>query len=227
MAPGESRMKPHPLAAHYSRFRVAERLLLTGHSHQAWPDVGFEGQMEAWSDAAELVDDKWARAEEKAALVRRGFARLLGDRPDRIALGQNTHELVLRFLSALHLRARPRLVTSDGEFHTIRRQLGRLAEERVIEIVTVSALPAATLAERLTGAVTDGTAAVLVSSVLFGNAHLVPGLERVLEACRRVGAELLVDACHHLTAPPLLPARHRLPEPLVVRRRCPARPTRA
>ena len=31
------------LAVHYSRFRVAERLLLTGHSHQAWPDGGFEG----------------------------------------------------------------------------------------------------------------------------------------------------------------------------------------
>ena len=26
------------------RFRVAERLLLTGHSHQAWPDVALEGQ---------------------------------------------------------------------------------------------------------------------------------------------------------------------------------------
>ena len=41
------RLKPH-----YSRFRVAERLLLTGHSHQAWPDVGFEGVVEAWEDAA-------------------------------------------------------------------------------------------------------------------------------------------------------------------------------
>src|SRR5207253_9462748 len=35
---------PNPIARHYSRFRVAERMLLTGHSHQAWPDVGFEGQ---------------------------------------------------------------------------------------------------------------------------------------------------------------------------------------
>ncbi|PYR64621.1 MAG: hypothetical protein DMF88_22635, partial [Acidobacteria bacterium] len=50
------------LAAHYSRFRVTERVLLTGHSHQAWPDVGFEAQQRAWLDAAELVDDKWDRA---------------------------------------------------------------------------------------------------------------------------------------------------------------------
>jgi len=42
---------PNPLARRYSRFRVAERLLLPGHSHQAWPDIGFEGQAEAWEDA--------------------------------------------------------------------------------------------------------------------------------------------------------------------------------
>ena len=35
----------------------------------------------------------------------------------------------MRLLSAMPLRTRPRLVTTDGEFHTIRRQLDRLAEE--------------------------------------------------------------------------------------------------
>jgi len=192
----------NPLARHYSRFRVAERLLLTGHSHQAWPDVALDGQIEAWSDAAERVDDKWERAGEKAGRVRRGFARLLGDPAGDIALGQNTHELVIRFLSALGLRERPRLVTTDGEFHTIRRQLDRLAEERAIEVVKVGAIPADTLAERLVAALDDRTAAVLASSVLFGNAHLVSGLDRVLAACRRVGAELLVDAYHQLNVVP-------------------------
>lgn len=193
---------PSPIAHHYSRFRVAERLLLTGHSHQAWPDAALEGQVEAWSDAAELVDDKWERAAGKAERVRRGFARLLGDRSGEIALGQNTHELLVRFLSALPLRERPRLVTTDGEFHTIRRQLDRLAEERVVEVVKVSAMPAAALAEHLIAAVDHRTAAVLVSAVLFGNAHIVPGLDRVLAACRRVGAELLVDAYHQVNVVP-------------------------
>src|SRR5205085_11972182 len=71
-------MVPNPLAAHYSRFRVADRLLLTGHSHQAWPDVGFEAQQLAWLDAADLVDDKWPRAREQAEQVKAAFARLLG-----------------------------------------------------------------------------------------------------------------------------------------------------
>src|SRR5215204_1581873 len=110
-------MTPNPLAQHYSRFRVAERLLLTGHSHQAWPDVGFEAQQRAWLDAAEFVDDKWEMAAVQAAAVRDGFARLVGDRAGNIALGQNTHELVTRWLSALPLQTRPRIVTTDGEFH--------------------------------------------------------------------------------------------------------------
>jgi kynureninase len=189
------------LARHYSRFRVGERLLLTGHSHQAWPDAGFEAQQRAWLDAAEHVDGKWARAEEEAARVREGFARLLGVGPQQIALAQNTHELVTRFLSALPLHARPRLLTTGGEFHTIRRQLDRLTEEG-LEIVKLAAAPADTLSERLTRAVDDRTAAVLVSSVLYETAEIVPALDRLAIACDRSGARLLVDAYHHLNVVP-------------------------
>ena len=60
------------IARHYSRFRVSERVLLTGHSHQAWPDLAFDAQRQAWLDAAELVDDKWGRAFEVADEVRAG-----------------------------------------------------------------------------------------------------------------------------------------------------------
>ena len=192
---------PTKLAPQYSRFRVTERILLTGHSHQAWPDVAFEAQQQAWLDAAELVDDVWDVAFEKANEVRRGFARLMDDSPDRIALAPNTHELVVRFLSALPLKKRPKLITTDGEFHTIRRQLDRLSEEG-IEVVKVVSEPAATLAERLAQEVDEHTAAVLVSAVLYTNAHIVPNLRATLEACERHGAELLVDAYHALNVVP-------------------------
>jgi kynureninase len=190
-----------PLALHYSRFRVSERLLLTGHSHQAWPDVSFEAQQRAWLDAAELVDEKWARAAGQAARVQEGFRRLLDDRDGDIALGQNTHELVTRLLSALPLDARPRLVTTDGEFHTIQRQLDRLLEAG-LDIVKAAARPAETLAERLAASVDDRTACVLVSSVLFETAEIVDGLDIVAQACDRHGATLLVDAYHHLNVVP-------------------------
>jgi kynureninase len=196
------RRSPNALAGHYGRFRVGERLLLTGHSHQAWPDAALRGQLEAFTDAAEAVDGKWERAFTKADRVRAGFRALLGDSAADIALGTSTHELVVRFLSALDLRRRPRLVTSDGEFHTLRRQLARLGEEGV-EIVRLAAFPADTLAERMAAQVDDRTAAVAVSAVLFGNARIVPNLRGLAEACARVGAELLVDAYHALGVVPM------------------------
>ena len=189
------------LARHYSRFRVAERLLLTGHSHQAWPDVAFDAQQRAWLEAAALVDDKWEQAFAQADLVQAGFKRLLNDRDGDIALGQNTHELVTRLLSALPFRTRPRLVTSDGEFHTVRRQLDRLQEEGLI-VVKLAARPAETLAARLSGAVDDKTACVLVSSVLYETAEIVPDLDTIARACAAHGATLLVDAYHHLNVVP-------------------------
>jgi len=58
------------------------------------------------------------------------------------------------------------------------------------------------LAERLAQQVDDRTAAVLVSAVLYTNAHIVPNLRATLEACERHGAELLVDAYHALNVVP-------------------------
>ena len=191
----------NPLAAHYSRFRVADRILLTGHSHQAWPDVAFEAQQRAWLDAAELVDGKWDRAFEQATRVRGGFARLLGDVPENIALGQNTHELVTRWLSALPLTMRRRIVTTSGEFHTIRRQLDRLAEDG-LEIIRVPARPVEELCERVAHEVDDRTLAVMVSSVLFETAEIVPDLHGIAVACEAHGVPLLVDAYHHLNVVP-------------------------
>ena len=192
----------NPLAEHYRHFRVAERLLLTGHSHQAWPDRALAGQTRAWEDAAELVDGKWERAFERAEHVRRGLRRLMGDPDGRYSLAGNTHDLLVRFLSALPLAARPRLLTTDGEFHSLRRQVDRLEEEG-IEVVRVAARPAESVGERLAAAVDERTAAAFVSTVFFGTAEIAGGLDRLAQACRRHGAPYVLDAYHHLNALPL------------------------
>ena len=215
LTPVDLFQSPNKLVKHYSRFRVDERLLLTGHSHQAWPDCGLEGQKQAWLDAAEFVDEKWQRAFSKADAVRNGFAGLLDDENGHITLAGNTHELVIRFLSALPLKQRPKIVTTDGEFHTIRRQLDRLAEEKV-EIDKVAAYPAASVANRLAAAVDQKTAAVLVSSVYFKNAHIIPGLSHVLDACTKVGAELLIDAYHSLNVAPFSVKQEKLHQAFIV-----------
>jgi len=206
---------PNPLAKHYSRFQVDRRLLLTGHSHQAWPDAGFEGQQQAWFDAAQFVDDKWDHAFATADRVRSGFAKIIGDDRGYYALASSTHELIVRFLSALPLGSRRRLVTTDGEYHTLRRQLSRLEEEG-IEVIRVSSATPDLIAEQIVKEVTDQTAAVFVSSVLFQTGYMVPGLGRVLQACQRVGAELLVDAYHSLNVAPFSLERERLNDSYVV-----------
>jgi len=197
------RRRPSSLAPHYQRFRVSERLLLTGHSHQAWPDVARAALLEAFDDAAALVDDKWQRAFDKAGRVRAGFRRWLDDGDGEIALCASTHDAVVRFLSALPLRERPRLVTTDSEFHTLRRQLARLGEEG-IEVVRVPAAPADTLVERIATVVGQGPppAAVLVSTVSYLSARIVPGLVALQAACDAAGAALLLDAYHHLGVVP-------------------------
>lgn len=206
--------QPNALAGDYSRFRVGERLLLTGHSHQAWPDRALDGQTRAFHDAAERVDEKWDRAFAAADRVRQGLAGMMSDVPGSstagtYALAANTHDLLIRFLSALPLTERPRLVTTDGEFHTIRRQLARLDEvetptgERWLEIVRVAAEPASSVAERLIAEVDDSTSAVLASAVFFGSGRIAKGLGELAAACRLRGAELLVDAYHATGVVPL------------------------
>jgi len=215
MNPASLYASPNALAPHYSRFRVAERLLLTGHSHQAWPDVGFEAQAESWLDAARYVDDKWEHAFNRAERVKAGFGRLLGEPGATIALAGNTHELVVRLISALPLAARPRLVTTDGEFHTIRRQLDRLSEEG-IEVVRIAESPLEDVAARLAKAIDGRTALVLVSAVFFDSGRIARGLRQVAAACRRHGAALLVDAYHALNVVPFSIAAEDLGDAFVV-----------
>jgi len=206
---------PNPLAPYYSRFRVAERLLLTGHSHQAWPDRAFEGQQRAWKDASEWVDDKWERAFLEADRVREGYRRLLGDPSGHYSLAANTFELLVRLLSALPLRQRPRLVTTDSEFHSLRRLLTRLEEEGV-EVERIDAHPAVNVGERLAAVTDEKTAAVLTSTVFFNSAQIAGGLTQAAEACRQHGAVLVLDAYHQLNVVPMSLAQADLTDAYVV-----------
>lgn len=210
-------LSPEALRPHYARFlsrsRHGEgRVLLTGHSHQAWPDVAREAQLEAFDDAAVHVDEKWGPASAKADELRRTVAARIGAAPEEIALAASTHELVARFLSALDLRARPRLVATAGEFHSMHRQLARLAEAGVeIALVPVTTddrtqeareQGVATLADRLAASLDERTSAVLVSSVLFETSSVVPHLERLVARARQLGVQVLIDAYHAFTVVP-------------------------
>lgn len=201
LTPNQFYTTPNSLAQHYKRFSVDARILLTGHSHQAWPDVSRDAQLLAWDDAAQHVDDKWARAAIQAEAVRKGFARLLDDDRGEIALGASTHELLIRFLSALPWRTKPRIITTTGEFHSARRQLDRLAEEG-IEIVRVPSDPPSEVADHINRELNHHTAVVIVSTVFYHSGLILPRLTEIYEACQQHGAELLLDVYHHLNVVP-------------------------
>ena len=194
-------LDPASLRPHYSAFLKKDRVLLTGHSHQAWPDVAREGVLESFDLAAMHVDDKWGAAGDAADAVRDAVVAQVGGRREDIALAQSSHELVTRFLSALDLKTRPRIVTTSGEFHSASRQLRRLSEEGV-ELVIVPSDPVSTLAERVASEIDAKTAAVVVSTVLFQTSAVVPHLGAVAVAAERHGAEVLLDAYHHFGALP-------------------------
>jgi selenocysteine lyase/cysteine desulfurase len=206
------RLDPATLRPHYASFLsppagARRRLLLTGHSHQAWPDVAREGLLEAFTVAAEHVDDKWGAVFAAQDELRAHIAVRIGCQPAELAFAPNTHELVVRFLSALPLAKRPHIVTTTGEFHSAFRQLRRLAEEG-IDVTFVPAEPSHTLAERLAGAITDRTSAVVASTVLFGSSTVVPGLAELVERASREGVEVLLDAYHAFDIVPFtVPAR--------------------
>ncbi|MEZ4227407.1 MAG: hypothetical protein R3B13_41095 [Polyangiaceae bacterium] len=199
--PPESALSPEQLRRHYQHFLAADRVYLTGHSHQAWPDVAREGLLESFDDAARHLDDKWGLALAKADAVRAGIAARIGGAPNEFALGANTHELVSRLLSAFDLRARPRLVTTSGEFHSMARQLRRLAEAG-IDVRVVEAEPVATLAERLGAELNELTAAVLCSSVLFRTSSVVPDLPGLARAADALGVVTLLDIYHAFNVVP-------------------------
>lgn len=205
----------NPLAGHYSRFRVTERTLLSGHSHQAWPDVGFEAQQQAWLDAATYVDDKWAHAFARADRVRAGYRRLLDDPSGLYSLSESTHDLLVRFFSSLPWRERRRVVTTDSEFYSLRRQLARLEEEGV-EVVRVPAAPATTVGERIAAVVDDRTIAACFSTVFFTSAQIAGGIEAAAAACRRHGVPLLLDTYHQLNVVPFSLRNRGLEDAFVV-----------
>ena len=192
------------LRQHYSAFLDKKRILLTGHSHQAWPDIAEHGMRDAFFAAAEHVDDKWRIVMEKAQVIRQFIGDYFSFPADAVALAANTHELVTRFLSGLDLKARPRIVTTQGEFHSMRRQLMRLAEAGV-EVAWIDIEPFDTLGARLADAACEKTAAVLTSSVLFETSRVVADLDQVARKANAVGAQLLIDAYHQFRVLPWQP----------------------
>ncbi len=189
------------LQPHYSHFDVANRLLFSGHSHQAWPDVALEGLKEGYVEAARYVDEKWSHAFKKSDVLRAYLRRFYDDPEGRYTVSQNTHDVLVRLLSAFDWK-NGRIVTTDGEFHTVYRQTKRL-EDVGIKVDRVPVFPLQGIRDRFEIALREPATVVIVSRVFFMNALVLDELPEIARLCRQKGVPLIVDDYHGTNVIPI------------------------
>ncbi|MGC6486304.1 MAG: aminotransferase [Planctomycetota bacterium] len=184
-----------------------ERLHFAAHSHHLWPDVTRAAHERAWTDAVALADEKWGRFfAEVYPAAQAGVARTLGVAdPSQVAFSANTHDLLLRLLSALPgwNAARPlRMLSTDAEFHSFTRQLRRFVESGRVEWVQVPAEPFASLPARFEEASAAGPwDLAFASHVFFSSGHVFDEVFELLAALPEETA-CVVDGYHGFFAVP-------------------------
>jgi selenocysteine lyase/cysteine desulfurase len=172
-----------------------DRLHFAAHSHHLWPDASFAGQVEAWQDAARLADLKWGHIMGPVwQEAQRHIARELKlPDPATIAFSANTHDFLVRIFSTIPNRP-VRVLATDGEFHSFRRQMARWVEAE--EAVLVSA-PAS---ELVATAEAGGFDLIFASHVLFNSGAIVGDLERLASLTKPEGPWVVIDGYHGFMA---------------------------
>jgi len=190
----------HSWKLHFSRFLTARpsRLHVAAHSHHPWPDVSFDAQMQAWVDAAELIDDKWQRVFNTVIPAAQAHVAAILHLPDpsTICFAGNTHELFMRAISSIE-RQPISVLTTDGEFHSFNRQMQRFEEAGKAVIERVPVEPFASFAERFAqAAARGGHDLVYFSQCFYNSGWLVHELAPIVSAVRDPETLVIIDGYH-------------------------------
>jgi selenocysteine lyase/cysteine desulfurase len=179
------------------------RLHFAAHSHHLWPDASFEGQMEAWNDAARLADRKWDKVLDEVwpAAQAEVAAELGTGRPDAIVFAPNTHDFLVRLFAALASSWPIRVLTSDGEFHSARRQFARWEEGGVAVVERVATEPFDSFSDRfLDAARSGGHDFIFVSQLMFASGRTFDRVEELAGIGRAAGPWVVIDGYHAFMA---------------------------
>jgi selenocysteine lyase/cysteine desulfurase len=172
-----------------------DRLHFAAHSHHLWPDASFDGQMAAWDDAAGLADLKWEKIMGPVWAEAQGHVARELNLPDpaTIAFAPNTHDFLVRIFSAIPRRP-VRVLATDGEFHSFRRQMARWVEEGEAMLTTASPEQLAETAE------TGVFDLIFASHVLFNSGAILGDLDRLAALARPQGPWVVIDGYHGFMA---------------------------
>lgn len=179
------------------------RLHFAAHSHHLWPDASFDGHIEAWNDAARFADRKWDKVMDMIwpAAQAEVAAELGTGSPDAIVFAPNTHELLVRTLASAPSERPLRVLTSDGEFHSARRQLARFEEAGSAVVERVPVEPFESFADRfLTAARAGGHDLILVSQLLFGSGRIFDEVQQLALLGKPGGPWVVIDGYHAFMA---------------------------
>ena len=173
----------------------ASQLHFAAHSHHLWPDVSFEGQVQAWEDAAKLADHKWDKIMGPVWDEAQGhIARELNlPDPATISFAPNTHDFLVRIVSSIGKRSL-RVLATDGEFHSFRRQMARWVESGDVLLETA---PAGELLKKARNGDFD---LIFASHVLFNSGTILEELEAITALSRPDGPWVVLDGYHGFMA---------------------------
>ncbi len=186
----------HALAA------APDRLHFAAHSHHLWPDATRTAQLAAWDDAARLADLKWDKViGEVLPQAQRHVAGELGlPSPETIVFASNTHDHLIKLVSAMG-KSQIRILSTDSEFHSFRRQTERWAESGRISLELVPQHPLETLTERFLARATEGEHdLIFVSQVFFNTGRIFDGVDALAALSTPAGPWVVIDGYHAFCA---------------------------
>jgi selenocysteine lyase/cysteine desulfurase len=173
------------------------RLHFAAHSHHLWPDASWDGQAEAWNDAARLADHKWDRV---MGPVWHEAQHHVADElklpdPSTVVFAPSTHDLILRLFSAQSGK-KPRVLSTTGEFHSFSRQAASWMLSGAIEWSQMAP-------ELIAGAAATGQYDLIFAShIQFNNGIALPDLEALALTSDPDGPWIVLDGYHGFMATP-------------------------
>jgi len=182
-----------------------DRLHFAAHSHHLWPDASFQGQVQCWKDAAAQADTKWDKVMDEVWPEAQAHvaAELGSGDPSAIVFASNTHDFLIRLQASCPRRSSGplRVLMSDGEFHSARRQFARWAETGDIQLTRVAAEPFDDFSSRFLGAAGFGEwDLILVSQVLFNSGRMFEEVAPLAAMARPEGPWVVIDGYHAFMA---------------------------